>query len=639
MTRRNWVTGSLRGAALVLVLTGAIAVPGVVGAQAAGGASPAASGSAAPKGTAAIKTLRYAFPIAETGFDPAQISDAYSRIIAANMFEAPLTYDPLARPAKVVPQTAQALPEISDNFTRFVFRIKPGIFFADDAAFKGSKRLNAQGKRELTAEDYVFTLKRHYDPKTKSPSLFQLENARILGLSELRKKTIAAKIAFDYDAEVEGVRALDRYTFEVRLASPAPRFYYTFTDGGVMGAVAREVVERYGDKIMEHPVGTGPFRLAAWKRSSKITLERNPNYREQYYHAEPSADDGEAQAMLAKLKGKRLPMVDRVEVSIVEETQPRWLAFLNGEHDMIDRLPNEFATTAIPNNKLAPNLRKKGIQMQRVPAVDATLSYFGMEHPVVGGYEPHKVALRRAISLAYDVEQEITQVRKGQAIPAQAIIPPMLTGFDPQMKTEMSDHDLARARALLDLYGYVDKDGDGWRDLPDGKPLVLEYSSQPDQASRQLQELWRKAMKAIDVRIEFKIAKWPEQLKASRAGKLMMWGVAWSATNPDGSYFLDLLYGPNKGQANHSRFDLPAFNELYKRQFVMPDGPEREALMNEAKLLAVAYMPHKVTGHRILTDLTHPPVVGYRRHPFLRDFWRYVDVDHAGAAQVVAAAR
>jgi ABC-type transport system substrate-binding protein len=423
------------------------------------------------------------------------------------------------------------------------------------------------------------------------------------------------------------------------LASPAPRFYYTFTDGGVMGAVAREVVEAYGDKIMEHPVGTGPYRLTAWKRSSKITLERNPNYREQYYDAQPAPGDAEAQAVLAKLKGKRVPMVDRVEVSIVEETQPRWLAFLNGEHDMIDRLPNEFATSAIPNNKLAPNLRKKGVQMQRVPAVDATLSYFGMEHPVVGGYEPHKVALRRAISLAYDVEQEINQVRKGQAIPAQAIIPPMLTGFDPQMKTEMSDHDLARARALLDLYGYVDKDGDGWRDLPDGKPLVLEYSSQPDQASRQLQELWRKAMKAIDVRIEFKIAKWPEQLKASRAGKLMMWGVAWSANNPDGSYFLDLLYGPNKGQANHSRFDLQAFNELYKRQFVMPDSAEREALMNEAKLLAVAYMPYKVTGHRIITDLAHPHVVGYRRHPFMRDFWRYVDVDRAGAAQVVAAAK
>jgi ABC-type transport system substrate-binding protein len=251
----------------------------------------------------------------------------------------------------------------------------------------------------------------------------------------------------------------------------------------------------------------------------------------------------------------------------------------------------------------------------------------------VGGYEPHKVALRRAISLAYDVQQEIQQVRKGQAVPAQAIIPPLLTGFDPQLKTEMSDHDIARARALLDLYGYVDRDGDGWREQPNGQPLVIEYSSQPDQLSRQLQELWRKAMKAIDVRIDFKIAKWPEQLKASRAGKLMMWGVAWSAVNPDGSYFLDLVYGPNKGQANHSRFDLPAFNELYKRQFVMEDGPERDALMKQAKLLAVAYMPYKVTGHRVLTDLMHPQVVGYRRHPFLREFWRYVDIDPAAAGR------
>ena len=123
-----------------------------------------------------LKVLRYAFPIAETGFDPAQISDLYSRTVAANIFEAPLTYAYLARPATVVPQTAAALPEIDDGGTRFVFRIRPGIYFADDAAFKGRPR-------ELTAADYVFSVKRHYDPKWKSPSLFQLENAGVLGLS------------------------------------------------------------------------------------------------------------------------------------------------------------------------------------------------------------------------------------------------------------------------------------------------------------------------------------------------------------------------------------------------------------------------------------------------------------------------
>ena len=100
-----------------------------------------------------------------------------------------------------------------------------------------------------------------------------------------------------------------------------------------------------------------------------------------------------------------------------------------------------------------------------------------------------------------------------------------------------------------------------------------------------------------------------------------------SAVHPDGQYFLDLLYGPNKGQANHARFDLPEFNRLYERQNVMPDGPEREEIIRRMKLLSVAYAPYKVTGHRVATDLMHPPVVGYRRHPFLRDFFRYVDVD------------
>jgi ABC-type transport system substrate-binding protein len=566
------------------------------------------------------KVLRYAFPIAETGFDPAQISDLYSRTIAQGIFEAPLTYDYLARPAMVKPQTASALPEANADFTRFTFRIKPGIYFADDPVFKGVRR-------ELTAADYVYSVKRHYDPKFKSPSLFQLENARILGLAELRKKVIADKAPFPYDIEVEGLRALDRYTFEVRLAQPSPRFHYHFADAAVTGAVAREVMEAYAGKEMEHPVGTGPFRLASWKRSSKIVLERNPGYRDVVYDETPAADHPQAQALAVRFKGRKLPMVDRVEISIIEETQPRWLAFLNGEHDMIDRLPNEFASVATPNGKLAPNLAKQGMQMERVPLVDLAHFYFGMDNPVVGGYTPERVALRRALALAYDGRREIDVVRYGQAIPAQAVIAPMTSGYDPALKTEMSDHDVARAKALLDLHGYVDQNGDGWRDQPGGVALVLEYSSQPDQLSRKLQEVLKKSFDAVNVKIEFKIAKWPEQLKSSRAGKLMMWGSGWGGANPDGQYFLDILYGPNKGQANHARFDLPAFNALYEKQSVLPDGPEREAVIREAKLLAVAYMPYKMTAHRIATDLMHAPLVGYQRHPFMREWWRYVDID------------
>ena len=577
------------------------------------------------------KSLRYAFPIAETTFDPAQISDLYSRTVVAGMFEGLLEFEFLARPFRMRPNTVVAMPEVADNFQVFTFRIKPGIYFADDPAFKGKKR-------ELTAEDYVYSLKRHYDPRWKSANLYILENAKILGLSELRKKITDEKKPFDYDAPVEGLKALDRYTLQIKLGTPTPRFLYNLADGSFTGAMAREVVELYGDKVGEHPVGTGPYMLKSWTRSSRIVLAKNPNFREVFYNEEAPVGDERLQAVAQQLKGKRLPFLDEVQIAIIEEPQPRWLSFLNQEADVLDQLPADFAPSVVPNSQLAPHLAKKGITLVRYPRADVAVSYFGMEHPVVGGYEPHKVALRRAIGLAVDVDREIRLVRRGQAIPAQGPVAPQTWGYDPAFKTEMSTFNRARAKALLDLHGYVDKDSDGWRDLPDGKPLLLEYSTSPDQQSRQLNEQWKKNMDAIKVKIEFKVAKWPENLKASRAGKLMMWGVGWSAGAPDGDTFLALGYGPNKGGANHARFNLPAFNKLYEKQRELPDGPERMALMQEAQRLMVAYMPYKVHVHRIFNDLAQPWVVGYSRNIFVRDFWKYVDVDAVQRQQVMGKA-
>jgi len=579
----------------------------------------ALAGVAQTVGTAP-KTLRYAFPIAETGFDPAAISDLYSITVVSGILEAPLEYAFLERPVRMRPNTAAAMPEVSSDFRSFTFRIKPGIYFADDPAFKGRKR-------ELVAEDYVYSIKRFYDPRWRAGRLYRLESNKILGLSELRARALKERKPFDYDTPVEGLRALDRYTFQVRLADPAPRFVYNFADASLTGAVAREVVEFYGDRIGEHPVGTGPFKLGAWKRSSSIELDRNPGYRSVLYDEQAPEGDARLQAVAREFKGRRLPLVDRVKISIIEEPQPRWLSFLNEEQDVAEQVPAEFANVAFPNNELAPNLAKRGVLMLRYAKADVAYTYFAMENPVVGGYTPEKVALRRAIALAVDVDREIRLVRGGQAIPAQSMIGPEVQGYDPALKSESGDYDPARARALLDMFGYVDRDGDGWREQPDGSPLVLEYSTQPDQVSRKLNELWKKNMDAVGLRIVFKAAKWPEQLKASRAGKLMLWGVAWSAELPDGDTFLALGYGPNKGQSNHPRFDLPAYNALYEKQARLPDGPERREAMDAAKKLLVAYAPYKPTVHRIWTDLAHPWVLGYSRNIFVREFWKYVDLD------------
>ena len=566
------------------------------------------------------KVLRYAFEVAETGFDPAQISDVYSRIATASMFDSLYDYDYLARPVKVRPRVAAGMPVIRDDFRTYTIQIKPGIYFADDAAFGGKKR-------ELTAQDFVYSYKRFFDPKTKSPIFSDLEEEKLIGMDALRRDAEKPGASFNYDKEVEGIRALDRYTLQFKMQETRPRFIYALADAGAFGAVAREVVEKYGDKIMEHPVGTGPFKLDQWTRSSKMTFVKNPNYREEFYEAEPAADDARSQEIYRLMKGKRLPMVDRVEISVIEEVQPRWLSFLGNEHDFLFLLPEAFSYQAIPNNQLAPNLVKKRISMDRVAIPDVTLTYMNMEHPLLGGYTPDKVALRRAIALAYHTEEEIRLPRRNQAIPAQGPIQPGTYGFDAKFKTEMSEFSPARAAALLDMYGYVDRDGDGWRDRPDGKPLVLEYATQPDAASRERNEIWKKSMNAAQIRIDFKTAKWPENLKAARVGKLMMWGLGYSASTPDGAGALGLAYGPGKGEGNLARFENAEFDKLYRQQQVLPDGPERLAMMQQLVKIMVAYMPYKFATHRLRTDMMQPWLLGYRRHPIARDFWKYVDID------------
>jgi len=564
------------------------------------------------------KTLRWSFRTAETGFDPPQVGDINSAMVVASIFEPPLTYDYLARPVKIRPLTALALPEISADFTSFTFRIRPGIFFADDPAFKGKPR-------ELVAQDYVYTVKRYYDPKINSEHLYIFQTAKLLGLTELREKALKGKLPFDYDREVEGIRALDRYTFRVRLGAPNPRMHYPFANPGLTGAVAREVVEAYGDDISAHPVGTGPFRLGSWRRASRVELVRNPSFREQIFEAEPAADDAQAQAIAKELAGKRLPLVDRIEINIIIEAQPRWLAFVNGALDVLE-VPTELTPLAIPKGKVAPHLARKGIKAQTAMRPDMQHTFFNMDDPLVGGMTPERVALRRAIALAHDEADRLRLLSHGQGIPAQSVLAPFTSGYDENYRSTMSEHSPARASALLDLYGYVDRDGDGWRETPDGKPLVLRLASTPDQRHRAINELWRKRMASVGLRIQFDIANWPDLLKMSRAGSLMMWSFIWVAESPDGSTFLGIGYGPNVGESNDAHFSLPAFDRLYERQIRMPDGPEREAVMREAKNLLVAYMPYKAHSHTIVTDLLQPWVRGHWRHPFMRDLWRYVGV-------------
>jgi len=563
------------------------------------------------------KVLRYAFEIAETSFDPNRISDVYSNIINQAMFDAPLTYDYLAKPVRLKPNVATGMPELSADGTTYTLHIKPGIYFWDDPAFNGKKR-------ELVAADFVYTMKRVLDPRVRASQIAEVE-PYVVGAEEAASRARKTN-TFDYDAPIEGLKVVDRYTFQVKIKSPTYVFIYKFADCRIACAVAREVVEKYGEDFGGHPVGTGPFRLAFWKRSSKMILERNPDFREEHWDAEIPPGDPRAKEFEV-LRGKRLPIIDRVEVSIIEETQPRWLSFLNEEMDLAFLVPEEFAYQAFPNNKLAKNLERRGIRMEQFPTLDVTYAFFNMEDPMFGGYTPDKVALRRAISLSYKIKDEIAILRKGQAIAADTPYAPGVAGYDPDFHTSANEYNPAKAKALLDMFGYVDRDGDGWREMPDGTPLVLTRNSQPSSRDQQFDELWKRGLDDIGIKLEILKEKWPDTLTKARKGKVQFWILGNAATEPDADQWLGLLYGKNPEQ-NFGRFKLRQYDDLYEKARGMGDTPERTRLYQEMTKLIIAYAPWRINSHRIRTDMWYPQVIGYRRHPLISyNTWKYIDID------------
>jgi len=571
------------------------------------------------------KVVRTAFKSAESKLDPQAESDEASGTINDHIFDALLEYDFLARPAKLRPRTAVALPEVNADGTVYTLRIKPGIFFTPDPAFKAAKR-------ELTAQDYAYSIRRLYDPKLKSQWLFLVEG-KIKGadavMAEARKTN-----RYDYDKPIEGLRALDRYTLRIELGATDYGFPYVLAMPAT-SAVAREVAEFYGEDFHSHPVGTGPYVLKSWTRGSKMVLEANPGFREVYFEGE-SGDDARSQEIAARLKGKRLPIVGRFEIYIIDEDQPRWLAFLNGEHEYIRPVPEDFAQVAIPGGVVAPNLKKKGITSTPDEIAYVTYTTFNLQADIdgkrndVGGYTPERVALRRAIAMAYRIDDQIALLDKHQSARAYSPLPPGVAGYDPKFVSPTLEYNPAKAKALLDMFGFIDRDGDGYRENPDGSPLVFDHAWYPRQRERQRNQLWKSSMDDIGIRVTFdKVEKLPELRKQARFGKVQSMSYGWIADYPDGENFLQLMSRGSIGQANYAMFDLPEYNELYERAKRLPDGPERNAIYAKMVKLICVYVPWMVETYKQETILMHPWLLNYKKHPFAHEPWRYLDIDLA----------
>ena len=536
--------------------------------------------------------LHVAFVAPENGFDPQATSDLYSNYVNRADLRSALSCTTIWRGrTRVVPNTAEALPEISADGMTWTIRIKPGIYFSDDPAFKGKKR-------ELVADDYVYSFKRLIDPKLRSNNA-QILDDRLVGaqaMIEAEKKTGM----FDYDARLEGAQAIDRYTLRLKLNFPAYDLLADLT-GSSTAAVAREVVKTYGDAsgwIMEHPVGTGPYRLDEWRRGQKIVLEASPSFRDEAYPESAQPDD---RALEATMRGKKAARhrARRDQHHRGIASRACWRS-KTGELDYIT-VPTDLVPKVLNGDKLKPEFAASGILLGRGVQPAIVYTYFNMDDPVVGGYTNDKIALRRAISMAYNIEDEINVIRLGQAMRGDAADPAQRRRPRSRLSRAARTYDVAGAKALLDKFGYVDSDGDGWRDLPDGKPLKLTLRVRSvhhlPPVRRAVEEKHGRGRHPDRIH-QAEVSRHAEAWHAPASCRC---GVSPTPTRTTtAASFLDLLYGPHKGMSNLGALRPARIQRaLRPREEAAERTRAREALPRDVearrrlRALGAPHLPHR----------------------------------------------
>ena len=575
------------------------------------------------------KTLRVAQQTISPGpLDPAQVNGIYGANIIDNIFEPMLQYDYLARPLKLVPLTLREMPEVLEEGRVYICRLKRGVYFADDAAFNGKRR-------ELTAEDYAYSFRRLFNPKYLSSQFFMVDG-KIEGANALRVS--AEKTGkFDYATPIKGLQVLDRYSLRIALTAPDLNFLHVLAMQN-LAAVAREVVEKYGDDVHRHLVGTGPYRVVEWQPGQRIIFERNPNFHHEVFAAD-AGNEPIAVGISKRLAGRTLPMIDRVELYFTVESQPLWLSFVSGELEVMNNIPVAFRPGAVPGGELAPNLARQGIRMQHYAYPALWFTSFNMKDQVVGGYTPERIALRRAIGLAFDRQAAIDIAMFGAGEASHGVVPPGVAGHDANFRTDVFMRDLPRARALLDTFGYLDRDGDGWREDPQGKPMALEILTPPEPRFVPWDELYAKAFTAIGLRLNIKKMHQSEITLLRQLAKSQITFDAWNMDFPDGEDFYIILAGSAAGFSNTSHFALPEFDALFETTKRLRDGAERDALYRKMDKLAFAYMP--IVNHLFLrrSAVSQPWVIGYHPHPVHLEPWKYLDIDLQRKADGKAATR
>jgi ABC-type transport system substrate-binding protein len=601
--------------------------------------------------------------------DPVQSYTEDEAKFTQQVYESPLQYHYLKRPYELIPLTALEVPKPrvieGGKFTVYEVRIRPGIKYQPHPAFVAENfslpaaRINALrtpyelplGTRELTADDYIYQIKRLAHPRLHSPIL-GLMSEYIVGLDAFSKqiKNQAKTGWLDLrEIPLKGVERVDAHTFRVTLNGSYPQFVYWLAMP-FFAPVPWEAEKFFEQAGMAQknftldwwPVGTGAYMLTENNPNSRMVLERNPNFRGEPYPAE--GDDGDREAGLLADAGRIMPFIDRVVFSREKESIPYWNKFLQGYFDS-SAIPSDTFDQAVRvslegDAGLTPEMESRGIKLRT--SVDTSILYFGVNwlDSVVGGPSERSRKLRHAISIAVDYEEFISIFLNGRGLVAQDPLAPGIfgqregkEGINPVTHEWRNGaarrRPIEEARKLLAEAGYPDG-----RDAKTGEPLVLYLDTVgrgPGDKPRF--DWWRRQFAKLSIQLEIRDTDWNRFQEKIRKGSQQLYILGWNADYPDPENFLFLLHGPqsrmkNQGE-NTSNYVNPEFDALFERVKNIPNSAERQRLIDRMVEIARRDAPWLWGYHPKSYGLTHSWMQNGKPNNMARNNLKYLRVDVA----------
>lgn len=621
--------------------------------------------------------------------DPAISYASDEALFIFQIYEPPMGYHFLKRPYELEPQGVEDFPvetylDASGNevaadsdeiaFTRYTMTLREDAHFqphpafardengeplyifdtaAEGAAYKQVPDFPETDSRPVHANDYAYQVKRLADPSLGSPMLGFMAQY-IVGMAEFTETLAEVErdgwLNLD-DYTMEGLEVVDERTLSITIKGRYPQFVYWLAMHFFV-PVPPEADRFYANPgfldrnltLDWWPIGSGPFMMVRNDPNSEIVLERNPNYREDYFPTEGEPGDREAGNLVDA--GKRVPFVDRAVYRLEKETLPLWTKFLQGYYDRsgethgnTNSVYDQAFVVGPDGVEMSEEVAGHGIRMD--PDVKPGIYYYGfnMRDPVVGGYTEEKRKLRRALQIAFNVEEYLAIFRKGNGIVAHNIIPPGIAGhLEGEAGVNTYTHtwedgepvrrSIEEARQLLVEAGYPNG-----RDARTGEPLKIFIDVQ-SQAVNKTQMNWMdRIFNQIGVQVEFRPADWNRTREKLLTGNSQIYSYGWLADYPDPENFLFLLYSPESplvcecDGTNNSNFENAEYDELFRKVRVTPPGPERDVMV--ARMVEIfrreavwlyAYYPKDIYLANAWTTNT-------KRHGITKATLKYINID------------